>query len=127
MFFKRKIYTKFLDWKNMSNGNSALLVEGARRIGKSTVVEEFAKHEYESYVIIDFNRPKEGVVDAIVHHPDDLDGLFNLLMVSYGKVLKPRNLQPASRAAVKEGKKVLPLCRERQGANARIRRIVQVA
>ena len=90
MFFKRKIYTKFLDWKNMSNGNSALLVEGARRIGKSTVVEEFAKHEYESYVIIDFNRPKEGVVDAIVHHPDDLDGLFNLLMVSYGKVLKPR-------------------------------------
>lgn len=90
MFFKRKIYTKFLDWKNMSNGSSALLVEGARRIGKSTVVEEFAKHEYESYVIIDFNRPKEGVVDAIVHHPDDLDGLFNLLMVSYGKVLKPR-------------------------------------
>ncbi len=90
MFFKRKIYTKFLDWKNISNGSSALLVEGARRIGKSTVVEEFAKHEYESYVIIDFNRPKEGVVDAIVHHPDDLDGLFNLLMVSYGKVLKPR-------------------------------------
>ena len=90
MFFKRKIYDKFVDWKNMSNGSSALLVEGARRIGKSTVVEEFAKHEYESYVIIDFNRPKEGVVDAIVHHPDDLDGLFNLLMVSYGKVLKPR-------------------------------------
>ena len=90
MFFRRKIYDKFLDWKAQSNGSSALLVEGARRIGKSTVVEEFAKHEYESYVIIDFNRPKEGVVDAIVHHPDDLDGLFNLLMVSYGKVLKPR-------------------------------------
>ncbi len=90
MVFKRKIYDKFIDWKNQSNGSSALLVEGARRVGKSTVVEEFAKREYASYIIIDFNRPKEGVVDAIVHHPDDLDGLFNLLMVSYGKVLKPR-------------------------------------
>ena len=90
MFFRRKIYDKFLDWKTQSNGSSALLVEGARRVGKSTVVEEFAKREYASYIIIDFNRPKEGVVDAIVHHPDDLDGLFNLLMVSYGKVLKPR-------------------------------------
>ena len=90
MVFRRKIYDKFIDWKNQSNGSSALLVEGARRVGKSTVVEEFAKREYVSYIIIDFNRPKEGVVDAIVHHPDDLDGLFNLLMVSYGKVLKPR-------------------------------------
>ena len=90
MVFKRKIYDKFIDWKNQSNGSSALLVEGARRVGKSTVVEEFAKREYSSYIIVDFNRPKEGVVDAIVHHPDDLDGLFNLLMVSYGKVLKPR-------------------------------------
>jgi len=90
MFFKRKIYDKFADWKRQSNGHSALLVEGARRVGKSTVVEEFAKREYTSYIIVDFNRPKEGIVDAIVHHPDDLDGLFNLLMVSYGKVLKPR-------------------------------------
>ena len=90
MFFRRKIYDKFLDWKAQSNGSAALLVEGARRVGKSTVVEEFAKREYSSYILVDFNRPKEGVVDAIVHHPDDLDGLFNLLMVSYGKVLKPR-------------------------------------
>ena len=90
MLFKRKIYDRFLDWKVQSNGSSALIVEGARRVGKSTVVEEFAKHEYSSYIIVDFNRPKEGVVDAIVHHPDDLDGLFNLLMVLYGKVLKPR-------------------------------------
>ena len=90
MIFRRKIYDKFIEWKNLSNGSSALLVEGARRVGKSTVVEEFARREYASYIIVDFNRPKEGVVDAIVHHPDDLDGLFNLLMVSYGKVLKPR-------------------------------------
>ena len=90
MIFRRKIYDKLKEWKNASNGSSALLVEGARRVGKSSIVEEFAKREYASYVIIDFNRPKEGVVDAIVNHPDDLDGLFNLLMVSYGKILTPR-------------------------------------
>ena len=52
--FKRKIYDKMLQWKNESGGNTALLVEGARRIGKSTVVEEFAKNEYESYILVDF-------------------------------------------------------------------------
>ena len=46
MLFKRKIYNKFLAWKQEANGQKALLVEGARRIGKSTVVEEFAKNEY---------------------------------------------------------------------------------
>ena len=90
MFFRRKIYDKLLEWKTQSDGRSALLVEGARRVGKSSIVEEFARREYGSYVIVDFNRPKEGVLDAIEKHPDDLDGLFNLLMVSYGKVLEPR-------------------------------------
>ena len=52
--FKRKIYDKMLQWKNESDGETALLVEGARRIGKSTVVEEFAKNEYESYILVDF-------------------------------------------------------------------------
>ena len=50
MLFKRKTYSKLLEWKNASEGNSALLIEGARRIGKSTVVEAFAKNEYESYI-----------------------------------------------------------------------------
>ena len=48
--FKRKIYSKLLSWKEESNGNTALLIEGARRIGKSTVVESFAKNEYQSYI-----------------------------------------------------------------------------
>ena len=48
--FKRKIYDKLLEWKAESDGNTALLLEGARRIGKSTVVEAFAKNEYESYI-----------------------------------------------------------------------------
>ena len=53
---KRKIYDKLLDWKNNRQGEVALLIEGARRIGKSYIVEEFAKNEYESYILIDFNK-----------------------------------------------------------------------
>ena len=52
---RRKIYQDLLDWKKSSNGKSALLIEGARRIGKSYIVREFAKNEYKSYIIVDFN------------------------------------------------------------------------
>ena len=90
MIFRRKVYDRLQEWKRQSDGSTALLIEGARRVGKSSIVEEFAKREYETYVLIDFNRPKEGIVDAIVNRPDDLDGLFNLLMVSYGRVLHKR-------------------------------------
>ncbi len=55
MVFRRKIYNKMLDWKRRSNGKSALLIKGARRVGKSTLVEEFAKKEYDSYILIDFS------------------------------------------------------------------------
>lgn len=81
---KRKIYAKILEWKNRACGRSALLIEGARRVGKSKIVEFFAKNEYRSFIVVDFAKPKEGVVEAITKHPDDLDGLFNLLMLSYG-------------------------------------------
>ena len=53
--FKRKIYNQMVEWMRNSKGSTALLVEGARRIGKSTIVEEFAKNEYQSYILIDFN------------------------------------------------------------------------
>lgn len=53
MLFKRKIYERLRQWKEEADGQTALLVEGARRVGKSTVVEEFAKNEYESYILID--------------------------------------------------------------------------
>ena len=53
--FKRKIYNKIKEWKDTSQGKTALLIEGARRIGKSTVVEEFARNEYKSYILIDFS------------------------------------------------------------------------
>ena len=53
--FRRKIYDTLLSWKKESDGHTALLIEGARRVGKSTVVEEFGKNEYESYILIDFS------------------------------------------------------------------------
>lgn len=56
MVFKRKIYDRFLEWKENWAGKRALLVQGARRIGKSTIVEEFAKNEYETYILL--NAPK---------------------------------------------------------------------
>ena len=53
--FKRKIYNEIKKWKEESNGRTALLIEGARRVGKSTIVESFAKNEYATYILIDFS------------------------------------------------------------------------
>lgn len=54
ILFKRKMYDRLLKWKRERNGESAILIQGARRIGKSTLAEEFARNEYESYILIDF-------------------------------------------------------------------------
>lgn len=78
MIFKRKIYKQFLEWKS-TGGLKALLVEGARRIGKSTVVEEFAKNEYKSYILIDFAEARDAVKEAFEHNLNDLDTFFLLL------------------------------------------------
>ena len=59
--FKRKIYDRMLQWKQERDGKTALLVKGARRVGKSTIVEEFARQEYDSYLLIDFARASEEV------------------------------------------------------------------
>ena len=110
MIFKRKIYHKFLTWKQESDGKKALLVEGARRIGKSTVVEEFAKQEYKSYILIDFAKASEDVKSYFHLHLNDLDTFFMLLSVQYGKELYPREsiiifdevqLFPKAREAIK--------------------------
>lgn len=58
--FRRKIYSKIKAWKEKSSGKTALLIEGARRIGKSTIAEEFARHEYKDYLVIDFTNPIRG-------------------------------------------------------------------
>lgn len=73
---KRKIYEQLLHWKREDQGRTALLVEGARRVGKSHIVEEFGKTEYKSYLIIDFNRVEASVTDLFNTHLNDLDSFF---------------------------------------------------
>ena len=90
MIFRRKIYDKFLAWKKESNGKKALLIEGARRIGKSTIVEEFAKNEYKSYIIIDFAKVSEEVQGYFSSYLNDLDTFYMLLSVHYGVKLYHR-------------------------------------
>ena len=61
--FKRKLYDRLLDWKTRQQGSTAVLVEGARRVGKSTLVEFFARQEYENYILIDFNRVPKTILN----------------------------------------------------------------
>ncbi len=89
MIFKRKIYDKLLDWKKNARGEKALLIEGARRIGKSTIVEEFGRNEYKSYILIDFNDAGNIVFDAFDKYLSDLDTFFMILSTEYGKQLYP--------------------------------------
>lgn len=86
IIFKRKIYQKMLDWKSWSKGQYALLIEGARRIGKSTIAEEFARNEYEDYLIIDFSTAKKEVIQAF-DYIYDLDEFFLILNTIYRKKL----------------------------------------
>ena len=80
--FKRKIYKKLVDWKNESKGSTALLIEGVRRIGKSTIAEEFAKNEYESYILIDFAFAAQSVKD-LFKDMSDLNYFFLQLQLIY--------------------------------------------
>lgn len=87
--FKRKIYQRMVEWKENYQGNSALLVEGARRIGKSTIVEEFAKNEYQSYILIDFNEASKEV-KALFDDLMDIDYIFLFLQNAYHTPLYER-------------------------------------
>ena len=107
--FKRKIYQQLLDWKKESDGQTALLVQGARRIGKSTVVEEFAKREYVSHIMIDFSKVKPEVL-ALFQDMSDLNYFFLQLQLLYKVNLKERQsaiifdevqLCPQARQAIK--------------------------
>ncbi len=88
MIFKRKIYDKLLEWKNLSAGSSAVLLEGARRIGKSTIVEEFAKQEYDDYMILDFAKENKDIRNNFIENMDDLDTFFRNLFLLKGRQLK---------------------------------------
>lgn len=76
---KRKIYDKLVEWKKESNGDTALLIDGARRVGKSYIVEEFAKKEYKTYIFIDFNNVRDDVKNLFKNHLHDLDTFFMYL------------------------------------------------
>ena len=87
--FKRKLYDRLLEWKRVQNGKTAILIEGARRVGKSTLVEQFAKNEYESYILIDFNEASEEV-KSLFNDLMNKDYIFLQLQAIYNVVLKKR-------------------------------------
>ena len=87
---RRKIYDKLLEWKKSHKGDTALLIEGARRIGKSYIVEEFARKEYESYILVDFSKVNPQVMEFFNLYLDDLDMLFMNLELYFRRKLTPR-------------------------------------
>lgn len=107
---KRKIYNELLKWKLESKGKTALLIEGARRIGKSTIVEEFAKNEYETYIYIDLAFANDNI-HSLFQDMNDLNYFFMQLQLIYGVNLKEREsliifdevqFSPKARQAIKK-------------------------
>lgn len=107
---KRKIYDELIKWKNNYNGKTAVLIDGARRVGKSYIVEEFAKNNYKSYILLDFNKVPDDVKKLFDMYLDDLDNLFLYLSNYYNITLYERNsliifdevqLYPRARSAIK--------------------------
>lgn len=107
--FERKIYKKLLNWKKQSSGKTALLVEGARRVGKSTIVKLFAEKEYSNYIMIDFAYASD-TIQNLFKDLSDLDFLFLQLQLQYGVNLLERKsliifdevqFNPLARQAIK--------------------------
>lgn len=107
---KRKIYAELRKWKQEAAGRIALLIDGARRVGKSYIVEEFARNEYKNYILIDFNRVGKDLTNLFVNYLDDLDLFFMYLSNYYNVKLYEREtliifdevqLFPRARAAIK--------------------------
>lgn len=84
--FKRKLYQQMLEWKTNQHGTTALLIRGARRVGKSTIAESFAKNEYKSYILVDFSEAPMAV-HKLFEDISDLDYLFTQLQLRYRKDL----------------------------------------
>ncbi len=109
IFFKRKMYATMLAWKHERRGDTALLIQGARRVGKSTIVEAFARNEYRSFILVDFSRAAKDVVD-LFNDVSDMDYLFLRLQSLYQVTLYEREsvivfdevqLQPLARQAIR--------------------------
>ena len=109
MIFKRKIYEELLHWKRTDEGRTAVLIQGARRVGKSTIAEEFAAKEYETYILVDFAACSTEIRD-LFNDVSDLNRIFMRLQFEYGVELKERKsviifdevqLAPKARQAIK--------------------------
>ena len=100
IYYKRKLYNTMLKWKSERNGDTALLIQGARRVGKSTIAEEFARNEYKSYILIDFSKVSKEVSD-LFNDISDLNYLFIRLQFIYQIPLYEVQLQPLARQAIK--------------------------
>ena len=107
---ERKIFSELLKWKNESAGRTALLIDGARRVGKSYIAEKFAQNQYRSYILIDFNRVGDEVKELFSRYLNDLDTLFVYLSTYYNVKLYAHEsliifdevqLFPKARAAIK--------------------------
>lgn len=110
MYFKRKIYEKMKFWKETSEGKTALLIEGARRIGKSTVVKKFAQDEYDDFLILDFAKENEDIKNIFKNNIGNLNEFFRNLFLLKGKALEGKRcvvifdevqLFPYARQAIK--------------------------
>ncbi|MBR3959971.1 MAG: ATP-binding protein [Bacteroidales bacterium] len=87
---RRKIYDSLLKWKHEKDGTTALMIEGARRVGKSYIAEEFARNEYDSYILIDFSKAPARVRDWFDEYLEDVDTLLQNIQLHYKKQLTPR-------------------------------------
>lgn len=93
MILRRKIYKRLLEWKEECHGTKALLIEGARRIGKSTICEEFGKNEYETYLLIDFAKQDKDVEEYFNRYLNDMDTFFMMLSTHFGvRLIKRKTL-----------------------------------
>lgn len=107
MLLKRKIYDQMLVWKKLSDGSSAILIEGARRIGKSTVAAEFAKNEYEDYLILDFAQEPKEVRQNFEENIGDPNVFFRNLFL-----LKGRSLPEKKSVIIMDEVQLFPLARQ---------------
>ena len=90
VIMRRKIYDKLLQWKQEKNGTTALMIEGARRVGKSYIAQEFARNEYDSYILIDFSKAPARVKGWFDEYLEDIPALLQNLQLHYKKQLTPR-------------------------------------
>ena len=87
---RRKIYDQLVQWKREKDGTTALMIEGARRVGKSYIAEKFARNEYDSYILIDFSKAPQRVKDWFDEYLEDVDTLLQNIQLHYKKQLTPR-------------------------------------